>query len=338
MSEQATDPIVTPAAAPQGAVSASGGTPAPADPGAPPTVSVEPSTTAPAVDPAVAPREPGKTLLEGGDTGDEGAAAPGKWPENWRDEMASGDAKLRARLDRFTDPRAILDFALNAEKKISSGQAKTELKADATDEEKAAWRAENGIPEKAEGYEPKVEGLVLGEADKAMLDTFQKHAHAKNWSPDQFNQALEWYAAEQNAAQDRQYEADHAFKAEAEGKLRQEWGPEFRPNINAIANLMSTLPGDLGERLVNGRTADGKRIGDDPAFAGWLASMSREMNPAASVLPSGTPSTPQNVDARIAEIKEIMVNDNRKYVNSPALQTEYMNLVTAREKLQRRAA
>jgi hypothetical protein len=78
-------------------------------------------------------------------------------------------------------------------------KAVADFPANGDDKAKAEWRKERGIPDSAEGYEPKVEGLVFGEADKPMVDSFKQHAHSKNWTPDQFNEALGWYAAEQEA-------------------------------------------------------------------------------------------------------------------------------------------
>jgi hypothetical protein len=62
------------------------------------------------------------------------------------------DAAELKRLERFTDPGGIYKSYRELENKIASGEFKPQLRKDATADETARWRAESGIPLKAEDY------------------------------------------------------------------------------------------------------------------------------------------------------------------------------------------
>src|SRR3546814_8159770 len=72
------------------------------------------------------------------------------------------------------------------EQKLSSGEFKKAIGPDATPEQIAEWRKEQGIPEKPEDYDLKFDnGLVIGEADKPLVAEFLKASHATNVTPAQ---------------------------------------------------------------------------------------------------------------------------------------------------------
>lgn len=279
------------------------------------------------------------TLLGGGGAADaeRPAAAPADWPEDWRTRLAGDDKGLLNKLGRYASP---LDFAKayrNLETKVTSGQLKTTLPDNATPEEVAAWRKEAGLPDSPEGYVPELgQGLVLGDADKPLVDGFKQAALDANMTPTQFNKALNWYFAETEKVRQQTEEADAGYKSQAEDVLRQEWGAEYRPNINAINNILEMAPDGTGERLLAGRTADGKRIGDDPGIIKWLAALAREFNPAMPHIPAGSGNPMKATGDRIAEIEAKM--GTPEYWQNSRLQEEYRDLVEAREKYQSRSS
>jgi hypothetical protein len=82
-----------------------------------------------------------------------GAAAGGDakaftWGDGWREHLAAGDDKARARLERFQTPTDIFKSYRALEQRVSSGELKANLPFPdkGTDEEKAAWRKDAGIP------------------------------------------------------------------------------------------------------------------------------------------------------------------------------------------------
>lgn len=289
-------------------------------------------------------KDGGATLLAGdaaaaADAGK--SSAPADWPTDWREKLAGGDEKTLKQLQRYNAPGDIWSKARALEQKVSSGELKatTPFPAEADDATKATWRKENGIPEKAEAYEPKVEGLVFGDADKPMLDSFKAHAFGKNWTPGQFNEALGWYAAEQQQIKARQDTADETFRSDSRDSLYTEWGPQdFKANINAVKNLLSSAPTGFADRLLGARLADGKLLGDDPNALKWLSSVAREMNPAATLVPPGTSDAGKSVTAELEAIREKRRNDPTGYDADKKTQARELELLEAVQKMKARAA
>lgn len=290
----------------------------------------------------------GATLLAAG--GDAGADAgktniPVEFPEDWRNKLAGDNAEAIKTLSRYTSPKAFFDAHMALRTKMSAGELKavTPFPTDGDDAAKATWRKENGIPEKADGYEPKVDGLVFGDADKPMLDSFKAHAFGKNWSPAQFNEALGWYANEQQQIKARQDTADETFRSESKDSLYTEWGPQdFKANINAVKNLLSSAPTDFADRLLGARLAPaagesvGKLLGDDPGALKWLSSLAREMNPAATLVPPGTSDAGKSVQDELNEIRRVTRETPEKV--TPAMEKRQTDLIAVMDKMKSRAA
>lgn len=267
-------------------------------------------------------------------------AVPADWPDDWRAKLAGEDAKELARLQRMGSPAEVWKAYRALEAKISSGQLKQGLKPDATPEEVAAWRKENGLPEKPEDYRPQLpNGTVLGEEDAPLIGGFQKTAHELGLTADQFNKTLSWYYGQMDAMKAQQYEADTSFRSQAEDALRAEWGPAYRAEVKGIANFMeANAPAGMADLLFNSRTADGKLIGDHPEVLRWLSSLARDVNPMSTLVPAGSADPMKAGEARITEIEQMMRSEPDKYWKNQDVQTEYGKLLEAREALRGRAA
>lgn len=295
---------------------------------------VQTETGAPAAPEVVsgAPAQPAGTLI-GSDPVDKAVTAPSDWPADWAEKIAGDDAKELARLKRLgSSPKDVYRAYRSLETKLSSGQLKSAKPADgAAPEEVAAWRKENGIPDSPEGYVPDLgNGVVLGEADKPLLDGFKATALNANMTPAQFNETLKWYYAELDQFNAQREQQDTAYHAEAEDTLRKEWGNDYRPNINAINNITALAPEGVAERFLAGRTADGKKIGDDPGIIKWLAAIAKEFNPAAAYIPVGTAAPGKAIGDRLSEIKGMMGTE--AYWKNPAIQEEFRQLTEAQER------
>jgi hypothetical protein len=287
------------------------------------------------------------TILDGADKGgaddkgsadkaaDKGADAP-----DWRAQMAGGDADAAKRLARFTDPAMVYKSLRSLEAKLSSGEYKKPLAENATAEEKATWRKENGLPEKAEAYVEGIalpNGLVIGEAEKPVVSELAAVAHESNLDPKAFNGLVAKYYEIQDKQRQAQEDADVAFKLESEDVLRKDWqGPDFRRNLTAVNNLISTWPEGLASAVLAGRDPNGRKLGDNPAFIRQLATLALELNPAATLVPAGTTDPGKNVQARIAEIRGISRNEPDKYNGDKAMQAELRELIEADLKMQKR--
>lgn len=268
------------------------------------------------------------------------------WQPGWREHLAAGDEKLLARLQRFADPTALVKSYAELERLKSSGQLRTALKAGANAEELKAWRAENGIPEKPEAYQAP-EGLVLGDEDKPIVDAFAKHAHGLNYTPDQYQGALQWYFEARDQQEAAQADNDAKLARSTQDALRQDWpGVEYRANMNAVHSLLDSAPQvtledgskvQLKDLILGARLPNGVPIGSSPEALRWFAQLSREVNPAATVVIPGGANTMQAIDDEILGLKKMMGNKGSEYWKGPTAeknQNRYRELLDIKAKLE----
>lgn len=264
--------------------------------------------------------------------------------DDWRVKLAGGDEKELKRLGRFASEVDVYKAYRELEKKKSSGELKQALGKDPKPEELAAWRKENGIPETADKYDLTFDdGLVIGEQDKALVDKFVTSMHGENASPAQVKAALKSYYAIVADQQQATAESDVAFKDESLESLREEWGGDYKKNLNAVGGFLSALPDDTREAFETARTQDGKLIGNDPAIIRWLASVAYEINPAASVMPSSVNNPGSAIGDEIASIEKLVGDHSSDYwkgqkdaSGNTKMQTRYGELIAARDKINAR--
>jgi hypothetical protein len=253
------------------------------------------------------------------------------------EQAKPGDTKFRERLNRFGSPAEITKSWLAAESKLSSGEYKpvSAYPDKGTPEQQAAWRKDNGVPDKSDGYQVKLgNGMVVGEADKPVIDQFAKAVHGKNWSQQQFNDAISTYYEIQDAQAAQVKAADAEYRSTAEEALRSEWGGDYKSYTTAVDNFLGSLPAEIGPLLANGRLADGRLIGSDPRVIKALKDIVFDLNPAASLLPAGAQRN--GGIERLAEIRKMRQEDPAKYDNDKALQAEELQLLTAKLAMEKR--
>lgn len=258
------------------------------------------------------------------------------WPEDWRQRAAGTDEKKLKKLERYGSPQAALDALFNAQAKIASGDLKTPLKADATPEEKAAWRAEQGLPDSPKGYDLTLpDGLIVGENDRPLVEDFLTAAHEGDMKPGEVKKVLGWYFAKQQAMVEAQADADADFRAQATETLREEYGPGYKQEVKIALAAFDNAPDGVKDLVLGGRLADGRLLGDHPAVLGWLSRMSREINPIGTVVPGSGTNAVQAVEAEVSSIRKLMSDHKSEYwkgPNSAKLQARYRELTTALQK------
>jgi hypothetical protein len=318
-------------------------TPAPA-PAPAPSASPAP---APAPSPAPAPG-PAPTIAH-----DPGGPAPAPQalktdlPSDWdfRGYLANGDADVAKDLAKYTDPRAIYTSLRDLQTKVSKGELRapsTPFPVKGTDEQKTAWRAAQGMPASAEDYAKGLqlpEGVVLGEADRPFVDNFAKAMFEQGATPAELNRAVNWWHQQQQQAATARLEEDGNFHNDSVNSLRQEWGPEFNGNMQAFGAFKSQLPEDLQALVFSARTADGRMLGDHPAFIKIGAALGRELNPAATLMPADTGANVQGMSTELASIEAMMGDPRSDYNRGPksaGLQQRYRDLVDALNKMKAR--
>jgi hypothetical protein len=259
-----------------------------------------------------------------------------QWGDDWRTNYAGDDEKLQKRLERYASPKAALDALVAAQNKISSGELKSALPADASDEEKANWRTENGIPESASDYEVSLpDGFVVGEADQPIVDSFLEAAHGSNLHPSQVNDALAWYFNHQETQAAELEAQDSQARQAGEDALHAEWGTDYRKNLQMANNLLESAPEGLKDQIMGARLADGTPLGNNPEALNWLVDMSRQINPMATVVPGSGTNAVQAVESELADIKSLMGDRTSEYWKGPkaeTMQARYRELTSALQK------
>ena len=301
----------------------------------PATLRTDPVDAPPDVTPDAQPT-PALSVLEGGLAAD--TPPPSQdWPDDWREKAAGGDDKLLKRFARYASPNAALKALVDAQNKISAGIKPAQLAADATPEEVAAWRAEQGIPEAPDKYDLELPGgYVIGEADKEPIGDFLKHAHDAHMRPEQVKSALAWYYENQEKQTQLLAQADAKTFQETEDLLRQEWGGDYRRNVNLAAGVLDAAPEGVKENLLGARLADGTPLGNHPAVLRWLSSLARELNPVATVVPGSGATAAAAIDNEISALEARMGGDpatRNAYFKDEKAQARYRELVSARAKV-----
>lgn len=271
--------------------------------------------------------------LLGGGGSEKEVAAPATWPEDWRNKFAGSDDKRLNRLGRFGSPEDLAKSYFELEKKLSSRPTAPTLPENATPEQVSEYRKAIGVPDEGKYDTDLGGGFIWADADKEVLEDFQKHAFEANMPGGEFKKALAWYAQWQERQQSKSAEMDAEFRSKAEDELREEWGADYRRNVNAINSLFSTLNDETKSALFTARMPDGRLIGDHPEMVRFFANMARELNPAATLVPSSGGDPAKGVADRIAEIEKRMAEDRVGYFKDTAMQAEYDRLLQARQKM-----
>lgn len=274
---------------------------------------------------------------ETGSAGAETAGASGQhadrtgdrqWPDDWRAQMANGDARAARLLERYTSPDAVGKALMSAQQRIRSGEVKLRPGPDATDEQLAEWRLEHGIPETAKDYDVPIllDGKYedLDEFGKASIDAFRGTFHELDMPPEHAEKIMS--VANDIALQqmERQAETDAMRQEDTEDSLRMDWGADYKKNIALNAQFMQDKLGDSWQSFVTARTPEGLRLADDPKFNKFINQMARAEGGA--VLQTGETAAGHNVRARIDEIRKIMSTDYSKYKRE-RLDVEYSKLL-----------
>lgn len=327
------------------------------NPSATPDPTPDPAQTpsAPASEAAATP-EPVKPIAAGGAEPEtkEPEAKPA-WGDDWRQKMAehasAGDKKAYdrelKRLERFSDPTAVYGMYRELEGKFSQGGLVKVPGKDASEDDIKAFNKAIGVPEDPKAYVENLSlpnGVTLGDRDKVLAGDFASALHKAGAPQSVMNEAMGWYLRNEEARAAEIDRQDDDNKRSGVQELKEEWGPAYNRNINAISSLFAYAPGGadmenegaLFNRLLGGRMADGRIIGDDPGMVKFLVSLAKEVNPVATVVEAADGSG-RGIDEEIKEIETLMRTDRRAYDKDTKKQSRYLELIGAREKHRARA-
>lgn len=281
-----------------------------------------------------------KTIAEGGDAADKVSKAPQTFPDDWREKLAGTDAKELERLKRFGSPADMHKAYVSLATKVSAGELRsvTKLPENATAEQIAEYRKAHDVPEAPDKYDTKLDGgIVIGDMDKPIVDSFLKFAHENNIPQGEVKKNLQWFFQNQQEQITQQIEQNQEARASAIESLKEEWGGEYKANMNGIRGLWDLLPKDSVSALLGGVTATGTMTGDDPTMLKMFNQIARLVNPAGTVVPGSTDPA-KDITTEIESLNKQMADKNSDYWRKPELQQRYRDLVTARDRLTPKAA
>jgi hypothetical protein len=251
-----------------------------------------------------------------------------------RDKYAAGDDKKLAKLSRYATPDAALDALLGLQHRISAGEMRSTLPKNATAEQVATWRTENGIPESFDKYDVKLkDGSTISAEDKPIIDDLLKTLHGTNVSTQQANAAVDWYYEQSRKASEDRVAKDAEFAKTSQDALRAEWGNEYRLNINMVNGLISTAPAAVRELIEGARLGNGDPFMAHPDAMKWLVGLSREINPVTTVIPNAGANMANAVEDEIKSIEKVMATDRKAYNADDKMQARLRDLYDARDKL-----
>jgi hypothetical protein len=268
-------------------------------------------------------------------------AATSKTPvfgDKWRETLAGDNQEELKTLQRFADPGAMYKSYQAMRQKMSSGELKQQIPFPdkGTAEEQAAWRKEQGVPEKPEAYDTTLaNGVVIGEEDKPLVGEFLKFAHSKHMPNAAVKETLEWFLGDyREGLEGKRAEAEASMVKVAEDQLRADWGADFRPNMNAIQGLLdanvSTQSG-LKDRIL-------KSIKLEPEFAKLWANIARQINPVSTLTGIDPARMEQSIDAELGQIKNTMRTNRAAYNADEKMQARYRELLAAKDRMKQKAA
>lgn len=263
------------------------------------------------------------------------------WGDDWRTRMAQGSSEAERdvkQLERYESPEQVWKKARELERRLSSGELRSTLKKDATAEEQARWRAENGVPAKPEEYAIKMpDGKAPPKDDDQFLDAFRKAAHASHYTQAQFDNAVSAFYQEVARQETAVREAEVDLERKTEDQLRADWGADYRVNKAMAEQLLSRAPAGFRDRFMNGYLSDRSPIKASAEAWKWLVQLEREINPAASVVPGAGGDPGKTIADELESIRKVMRTDRKTYDKDEKMQERYRQLLVAQAKITAKA-
>ena len=121
--------------------------------------------------------------------------------------------------------------------------------------------------------------------------------------------------------------------------MRQEWGPDYRTNINSVmTGFLGRFDEDLRANWEGATLADGTPIFSHAPSLRALVGLTREINPAGVTVPGGVENQLKSVADELAENRAIRLRSMAEW-NSPAnaaRRARELELIDAESSLRKR--
>lgn len=265
--------------------------------------------------------------------------------DGWRNDFLTnagyeGDdlTKRAGQMERVLDMKSFATNYFSAQDKIRSGQLSSGLPENATPEQLTDWRTANDVPVESSGYNVVLkEGLVLGDADKSIMESVYAAGHDGNVSTKVMSGMVNAFLEGRELEMQDIQQQDGIHKQQTEVQLRKAWGGDFTINTNLVRSFISGLPESMREDFEGARLADGRALFNSPEVMVFFADKARALNPMATVMP-GSDNPVQATADRIKALETQMSSDSVAWHKDGAAQAELMQLYQAQqqqEELQR---
>ena len=251
--------------------------------------------------------------------------------KNWRDDYAGDDDKFKSTLERFNTPADMGKSYRESQATLSAGVYDKPPGEGATDEDIKHYREANNIPLESAGYmENLPDGLVVGEDDKEIMGDFMGVLHKLNVAPQVGHAVIGWYNNFAEQQQDAIADIDSEHKQECDDVLRQDWGSDYRANMNLTGALIEGAFSEEGKAIFAGaRDADGRGIMNIPEVMKGLADISRKWNPVAQIVPAGGDPA-KTLNDEIADIEKYQREHRTEYFKDEKMQARLRQLYDIR--------
>lgn len=160
----------------------------------------------------------------------------GEFSEGWLDRLPEEFANDKQILGQFKNNEALAKSYINLQRLMGK-------KADAvlmpneksSPEEWAAFNAKRGVPESADKYPTKVDGIPEGVTlDPNVIKGFNEVAHKNGLTPSQASEAVKYYATLEAARAQEQAQVLQKEYTEGQKALEQAWGDKYETNMAVV--------------------------------------------------------------------------------------------------------
>jgi hypothetical protein len=201
------------------------------------------------------------------------AAAPAEAP-TWLEGIE--DEKVKNLAGRYTTPAAMANALYEANRELS--QRVKMPGEDASDEDRAKFNKQMGVPESIDDYDIQApEGMdpeaFASEEYQAPIKTIVADMHAAGASQGVVNAMLNKYFEMEAAGKAEQARLDTEYMQKTEADLRKEWGSSYDENVAFANDYLQNSP-----NLVKLELRDGSLLGSHPAFVRQMAEVGRMSN------------------------------------------------------------
>ncbi len=181
---------------------------------------------------------------------------------------------------------------------------------------------------------------MIGELDKPIIKQITERLHGSNALPAQVNEAVDLYFEVQESAMAQRETADREQRSATIESLRQEYGQDYKGNLNAMRAYLQTMPAGIGDKLADARAPDGTLLFNDLAVLRHFVGVAVAANPAATV--TGDTRNPDAAFAtEIATLRTEMADNKSAYWVGPqaeAKQKRFQQLLEIEGKMKAKAA